>query len=228
MTQPIQTQTVKVDLHMHSQYSKDSLNTLADIIATCRRKQLDVICLTDHNAIEGALRLRDISPLPVIVGQEITTSWGEIIAYFIEKLIPPHLHPLEAIQKVKEQGGVVSIPHPMDRIRREAMGREKVMQIIDQVDALEVFNSRCLLPGFNEEARALAHEHGLPGTAGSDAHSLVEIGATYLEVPAFRSRDEFLLNLARANIHGRTSLPWVHLSSTISKGVKRWRRRWSN
>lgn len=228
MTQPTQTQNVKVDLHMHSQYSKDSLNTLEDIIVTCQRKQLDMICLTDHNAIEGALRLRDISPLPVIVGQEITTSWGEIIAYFIEKLIPRQLHPLEAIQKVKEQGGIVSIPHPVDRIRREAMGREKVMQIIDQVDALEVFNSRCLLPGFNEEARVLAHEHGLPGTAGSDAHSLVEIGTTYLEMPAFRSADEFLQNLARANIHGRTSFPWVHLSSTISKGVKRWRRRWSN
>lgn len=218
---------MRVDLHVHSQYSKDSLNSLQDIIATCRRKELDVICLTDHNAIEGALRLRDISPLPVIVGQEITTLWGEIIAYFVEELIPPGLHPIEAIQRVKEQGGLVSIPHPLDRIRREAMGREKVLRIIEQVDALEVFNSRCLLPSFNDEARSLAHEHGLPGTAGSDAHSLLEIGVTYLEIPAFHTRDEFLRNLAQAEVHGRPSLPLVHLSSTLSKGVKRWRRWWN-
>ncbi|GEM_PF-32494 len=227
MTQPEQSRTVKVDLHVHSQYSKDSLNTLEDIIATCRRKGLDVICLTDHNAIEGALRLRDMSPLPVIVGQEITTLWGEIIAYFVEELIPAGLHPLEAVQRVREQGGLVSIPHPLDRIRREAMGREKVLQIIEHVDALEVFNSRCLLPGFNDAARALAHEYGLPGTAGSDAHSLVEIGVTYLEMAAFHSKDEFLQNLIQAEIHGRPSLPLVHLSSTLSKGVKRWRR-WRN
>jgi predicted metal-dependent phosphoesterase TrpH len=226
VAQPNPIQRVKVDLHMHSQYSRDSLNALKDIIATCQRKKLDVICLTDHNEIEGALRLRDISPLPVIVGQEVATSWGEILAYFVEELIPPHLHPEEAIQRIRQQGGVVSIPHPFDRIRKEAMGREHVMQLIDQVDALEVFNARCVLPGFNREARAAAREHGLPGTAGSDAHSLIEIGVTYLEMPAFRNRDEFLQNLALANIHGRASFPLAHLSSKMAKGMKRWRRMW--
>lgn len=216
---------IKVDMHMHSRYSRDSLNTLEDIVTTCQRKGLNVLCLTDHNAIDGALRLRDMSPWPVIVGQEITTLKGEIIAYFIDELVPPDLPPEETIQRVREQGGIVSVPHPVDRIRKEAMGKENLMTIIEQVDALEVFNSRCLLPGFNNEAQILAREHGLPGTAGSDAHSLLEIGTTYLEMPDFSTRDEFLQNLAQAEIHGRRSLPLVHLSSWISKRVKRWQQK---
>ncbi len=225
MTETTQSKIVKVDLHMHSIYSKDSLNSLEDIITTCQRKGLDVLCLTDHNAIEGALRLRDISPLPVIVGEEIATTKGEIIAYFLEELVPPGLSPQEAIRCVREQGGVISIPHPLDSIRREALGRDNVMAIIDQVDALEVFNARCLLPSFNTAAAALAEAHGLPGTAGSDAHSLIEIATTYLEMPEFGDRDEFLQNLWNARIHGRRSVPLVHLSSWISKRVKRWRNR---
>jgi len=225
MTQSDEFKKIKVDLHMHSRYSRDSLNTLEDIVKTCQGKGLNVLCLTDHNVIDGALRLRDISPLPVIVGQEITTLKGEIIAYFIDELVPPNLPPQEAIQRVREQGGIVSVPHPVDRIRKEAMGKENLMTIIEQVDALEVFNSRCLLPGFNNEAQTLAQEHGLPGTAGSDAHSLIEIGTTYLEMPAFSTRDEFLQNLVQAEIYGRRSLPLVHLSSWISKRVKRWQKK---
>ena len=225
MTQSDEIKKIKVDLHMHSRYSRDSLNTLEDIVKTCQSKGLNVLCLTDHNAIDGALRLRDMSPLPVIVGQEITTLKGELIAYFIDKLVPPDLPPEETIQRVREQGGIVSVPHPVDRIRKEAMGWENLMTIIEQVDAVEVFNSRCLLPGFNNQARILAREHGLPGTAGSDAHSLIEIGTTYLEMPAFSTRDEFLRNLAQAEIFGRRSLPLVHLSSWISKKVKRWQKK---
>ena len=225
MTEATQPHTVKVDLHMHSEYSKDSLNALEDIIATGQRKGLDVLCLTDHNQIEGALRLRDIASLPVIVGEEIATTKGEILGYFLERLIPAGLSPEEAIQAVREQGGVVSIPHPLDSIRREALGRTNVLEVIDRVDALEVFNARCLLPGFNSGAAALAEAYGLPGTAGSDAHSLVEIATTYLEMPEFGNRDQFLQNLRFAQIHGRRSIPVVHLSSWMAKRVKRWQNR---
>lgn len=215
--------TVKVDLHMHSYYSKDSLNSFDDIIRTCRRKGLDVICLTDHNTVDGALRLRESSPVPVIVGEEIATSAGELLAWFLEKTIPSGLSPGETLARIREQGGVVGISHPADTIRREAMRRPTVLQIIDQIDALEIFNSRCLLPRFNLDAQALARERGLPGTAGSDAHSIGEIGHAYLEMPSFSTRDEFLQNLPRAVVHGRLSLPWVHLTTTFVKRLRRLR-----
>jgi predicted metal-dependent phosphoesterase TrpH len=220
-----QSKQIRVDLHMHTRFSRDSLNSLEGIIKTCQKKALDVICVTDHNVIEGALRLRDISPLPVLVGQEIATLQGELVAYFVKELIPPQLPVEETIQRAREQGAVISIPHPLDRIRKEAMGRQNVMTVIEQVDALEIFNSRCLLPAFNAEARVLAEQHGLPGTAGSDAHSLVEIGTTYVEMADFSSPDEFLTNLVHARIRGRHSLPLVHLSSAISKRIKRWSKR---
>lgn len=215
--------TVKVDLHMHSYYSTDSLNSFDDIVQTCRRKSMDLICLTDHNTADGALHLREVSPLPVIVGEEIATANGELLALFLEETIPPGLSPRETIARIREQGGVVAISHPADTIRREAMRRAGVMEIIDQIDALEIFNSRCLLPRFNVNAQALARERGLPGTAGSDAHSLAEIGHAYVEMPAFSTRDEFLQNLPQAVIHGRLSLPWVHITTTITKRVKRLR-----
>jgi predicted metal-dependent phosphoesterase TrpH len=213
--------TVKVDLHMHSYFSKDSLNSFDDIIKTCQRKGLDMICLTDHNTAEGALRLRDVSPLPVIVGEEVATTGGELLALFLEKTIPPGLSPLETIARIRDQNGVVAISHPADTIRREAMRSANVMAIIDRIDALEVFNSRCLLPRFNYNAQALARERGLPGVAGSDAHSLGEIGHAYVEMLAFSTRNEFLQNLPQAVIHGRLSLPWVHLTTTITKRLRR-------
>ncbi len=184
---------------------------------------MDLICLTDHNTAEGALRLREISPVPVIVGEEIATANGELLAFFLEQTIPAGLSPQETIARIREQGGVVGISHPADTVRHEAMRHAGVMEIIDQVDALEIFNSRCLLQRFNLRAQELARERGLPGTAGSDAHSLGEIAHAYVEMPAFSTRDEFLQNLPRAIIHGRLSMPWVHITTTFTKRVKRLR-----
>lgn len=217
---PTGTRRVKVDLHMHTYFSKDSCNSFEGIIRTCERKGLDVICVTDHDEIEGALRLRDISPLPVIVGQEIYTSAGELLAYFIEERIPARLSPEEAIERIREQNGVVSIPHPFDAIRREAIERATLHRIIDKVDALEVFNARCLWSGCNQKAGDLARERGLLATAGSDAHTLGEIGCAYLELPAFSNREEFLESLRRAEVHGRLSVPLVHLVSTFNKRIR--------
>jgi len=211
---------VRVDLHMHSRYSRDCRNSLDGIIKTCQKKGLNVICVTDHNEIEGALRLRDMSPLPVIVGEEIKTDSGEILAYFIETHIPAGLPPAETIQRIRDQGGVVSIPHPFDGLRHEAMRQANVTRIVDLVDAIEVFNARCLLPSYNREAAAFAKERGLPATAGSDAHTLAEIGGAYLEMPYFSSRDEFLKILPLAQVHGHLSLPIVHLASTVNKWIK--------
>lgn len=215
-----ESRSVKVDLHMHSRYSKDCLNSLEGIVRTCQKKGLNVICLTDHNAIEGGLRLRDISPLPVIVGEEIRTDSGEILAYFIEKHIPPGLSPEETIERIREQGGVVSIPHPFDGLRHEAMRHGNVTRVVHLVDAIEVFNARCLLPTYNHKAADFAAERGLPATAGSDAHTLTEIGGGYVEMPYFSSRDEFLKHLPQARVHGHLSIPVVHLASTVSKWIK--------
>lgn len=215
--------SVKVDLHVHTCYSKDSLTSLEAVIEACRKRGLDKVAITDHNTTAGALTLREMAPDLVIVGEEIKTKVGEIIAYFLEEEVPKGLPLEEAIAHVRQQGGVVGVPHPLDRLRREALGRTHLLTIIEQVDLLEVFNARTIFPADNHRALALAREHGLLATAGSDAHTPWEIGHAYVEMPAFNDKDEFLGSLAQGQIVGRLASPFIHLASTWAKLIERLR-----
>ena len=210
-----------VELHAHTSYSPDCLVTLEQLIAECRHKGIDRVAITDHNTIAGALAAHKIAPDLVIVGEEIKTDSGEIIAYFLSELVPAYLPVREAIARVRGQGGVVGVSHPCDRFRREAMGAERLLPIIDLVDALEVFNARCLHPGDNRCARALAQEHGKLMFAGSDAHTAGELGQAVVRLPPFDSAQSFLDSLSQAEIRARPSSPLVHFASTCAKLVKR-------
>ncbi len=209
------------DLHTHTLYSRDSLTSLEAFLDACRRKGLDRIAVTDHNTIAGALRLKEMDPERIIVGQEIRTTHGELIAYFLTEPVPPGLSPEESIDRVRQQGGVVGISHPLDRLRREAM-RKATFDLLDRVDFLEGFNARCLFPADNRAARALALQRGLPMTAGSDAHTVWEIGQAVVVLPPFDSPAAFLESLRAGRIRGRISLPWLHVFSTYAKIVRRW------
>ncbi len=209
------------DLHTHTCYSRDSLTSLEAFLDACRRKGLDRVAVTDHDTIAGALRLKERAPERIIVGQEIHTTHGELIAYFLTEPIPAGLPPEESIDRVRQQGGVVGISHPLDRLRREAM-RKGTFDLLDRVDFLEGFNARCLLPGDNRAARALALQHGLPVTAGSDAHTVWEIGRAVVVLPPFDSPAAFLESLRAGHVRGRISPPWLHLFSTYAKIAHRW------
>lgn len=208
---------MKVDLHVHTCYSRDSLTSLETVIETCRRRGLDRVAITDHNTIAGALALREMAPELVIVGEEIKTPDGEFIAYFLEEEIPRGLSLRETIARIRAQGGVVGVSHPLDRLRREAMRWANLMQIIDQVDTLEAFNARTIFPADNQRAEELARQRGLPVTAGSDAHAACEIGQAYVEMPPFNGKEEFMPSLAQGQIVGRLSAPWIHFSSIYAK-----------
>jgi predicted metal-dependent phosphoesterase TrpH len=208
---------IRIDCHVHTNHSPDSLNSPQAIIEACRRRGLDKIVVADHNTITGALALHELAPDLVIVGEEIKTNHGELIAFFVEEEVPPWLPLEEAIARLRAQGAIIGVPHPVDRLRREAMGLEALLTIIDRVDFLEGFNARCVLPGDNHRALALARERDLPVTAGSDAHSPMEIGAAYVEMPPFTGKDDFLHSLIQARIGGHLSLPLVHFISTWAK-----------
>jgi len=208
------------DLHTHTAYSRDSLISLEAFLNACRRRGLDKVAVTDHNTIAGALRLKEMDPDRIIVGEEIRTAQGELIAYFLTKPIPGGLSPEETIERVHEQGGVVGISHPLDGLRREAM-RQAALSILDRVDFLEGFNARCLLPRDNRAARALALRHGLPTTAGSDAHCPWEVGRAVILLPPFDSPPSFLESLRAGRIRGCISPPWVHMASIYAKVARR-------
>jgi predicted metal-dependent phosphoesterase TrpH len=214
---------LKVDLHLHTVYSRDSLASLEAVIEACQKRGLGAIAVTDHGTIAGALALRAVAPFPVIVGEEIKTSRGELLAYFLEEGIPQGLPPQEVITRIRAQGGVVGVPHPLDRVRREAMGLSALLEIIDQVDALEVFNARTVFAADNRRAEDLAQERGLLRLAGSDAHTAYEIGRAYVEMPPFEDRAGFLRSLAQGRVVGHLTPPWIHFTSTWARLRKRLR-----
>jgi predicted metal-dependent phosphoesterase TrpH len=208
---------MKVDLHVHTCYSKDSATSLEEVIQATRQHGLDRVAITDHNRLEGALRLRDLAPETVIVGEEIRTTQGELLGFFLEEEVPADLSPEEAIAHIRQQGGIVGVSHPLDRVRREAIAEKALEGLKGQLDCLEAFNARCLRPAYNHRAARLAAEWELPVTAGSDAHHPIEIGQAYVEMPDFSGRDDFLEALGQGRVQGRLSPWWVHLCSTWAK-----------
>ncbi|MCC6458148.1 MAG: PHP domain-containing protein [Caldilineaceae bacterium] len=212
----------KVDLHSHTIYSRDCLTRTAALIERARAVGLDKIAVTEHNNLAGALAAKALAPDLVIVGEEIKTTHGEIIAYFVKECVPKGLSPQETIARLRDQGAVISVPHPLDSLRRSAMGRENLLEIIDQVDALEVLNARCVRAADNLAAAEVAVAHDKLVTAGSDAHTLFEVGRCTMVMPPFDDDAEsFRDALEQAQPQGEVSPFWPHFASTYAKWYKR-------
>ncbi len=216
---------LKIEFHCHTRYSEDSLTKLQDLVTVCRRRGIDRLVITDHNTIQGALRAKDLAPDLVIVGEEIMTLRGELLAAFVREEVPAGLAPEEAIRILKAQNAFISVSHPFDRFRKGHWQSADLEAIVPLVDAIEVFNSRCLWPPHNTRAQEFASRHGLAGTVGSDAHTLAEVGRATLSLPAFEDSDSFRTALRDAEQNNRLSAPWIHFSSRYAVWFKRWRRR---
>lgn len=191
---------MKVDLHLHSSASFDCQVPPELVAERCRRVGLSPIFLTDHETIEGALSLRD-GGRRAVIGQEVLTTEGELIGLFLRQRISTGLTPEEAVARIKEQGGLVMIEHPYDR-RRRALTEVAIDQLRDRIDIVEVVNGRAL-PEHNRKAAELRGILGVPAGAGSDAHTVAEIGSVYLEMEDFEDAQDFLTKLTSATIHQR-------------------------
>lgn len=210
-----------IDFHSHTSASKDSLTSPADLIRAARRRGLDRVVVTDHNTIAGALAAHTLDPELVIVGEEIMTTRGEILAAFVTEEIPRGLSPQETIRRLRDQGAFISMSHPFDSWRGGAWRMEEMLEIAPLVDAIEVFNARCLFRGENLKAQEFARAHNLAGTAGSDAHAAFEIGAGRLVTPQFTGPDELRKVIREARVEGRLSPFWVHFASSCAS----WRKK---
>ena len=210
---------LKADLHIHSKYSLDCNTSLEEIISRCLERGINCIAIADHGTIEGALEIQSIAPFPVIIAEEILTPHGEIMGMFLTEGIPSGLPVPETISRIRAQNGLVAIPHPFDRFRPSALDSEVLEELVagEQIDALEVFNSRTPLYRSSAKARAFARKHNIPGSAGSDAHTPYEIGNAYVEMPEFSGRDDFLAALAQGKIIGRRTNPLTHFNSVWAR-----------
>lgn len=204
---------ISVEFHCHTVFSKDSLTSPRKLVETCRRKGIDRVVVTDHNTIAGALAAQKLDPELVIVGEEILTTHGEILAAFVTEEVPPFLSPQETIRRLKGQGAFISVSHPFDRLRNGAWQEEDLLEILPEVDAIEVFNSRCMNPQFNQLAQEFARRHDVAGTVGSDAHAAFELGRSVLLLDQFEGPDGMRKVIRGGIPKTRLSSPWVHFVS---------------
>jgi len=204
-------------MHLHTRHSYYCLTDPARLVDSLDARGLDRVCITDHNEISGALAMRERYPERVMVGEEVKTAEGvDVIGLFIAERIPRGTPARETCRRIHEQGGIVYVPHPF--AGGKGGGGRILGDIEDQVDAVEGFNARLHDASLNERAMAWARARDLPLGAGSDAHTLGEVGHAWVELPAFgEGSAAFLGALRQATLHGTESARLVHIASTYAK-----------
>jgi predicted metal-dependent phosphoesterase TrpH len=210
---------VLCDLHMHTSWSHDCAVDPADLIMHAEAIGLGAIAVTDHNVFGGALETSELArdhELVVIPGEEVKTDGqGEVIGLFLREEIPGGLSFAEAVAAIKEQGGLVYLPHPFDRMH-SIPDPATLQRHVSDIDIFEVYNARLLFEAYNDEALRFARKYNLTMGAGSDAHVLQGVGTGGVRMRAFEGPEEFLLSLRSAQVLRRPrslvylqSLKWM-------------------
>lgn len=219
-------QVMRVDLHCHTEVSHDCRTAIRDIPGWMLRTNTRVIAVTDHDQFRGGPAVQAIvddlglsDRLSIIPGEEITTSEGEVIGLFLKERIPPKLTPEQTVREIRAQGGLVLLQHGFDPLKRYRLRPEATMRIADDIDLVETFNSRLSQHRWNRTADDWARARGLPTCAGSDAHSLRDIGEAWVETP-FRTVDSPAALLAALR-EGTVAGKWTH--PVYAYGRKQWR-----
>ncbi|MCJ7652558.1 MAG: PHP domain-containing protein [Actinobacteria bacterium] len=207
---------MRVDFHVHTFYSDDSVITFPALVTACREKGIDAVAIMDHDVIEGALEfasrsedLREAGEWAprVLVGEEVRSSGGEICGLFISERIEDHLDPRTTMELIKEQGGLVYIPHPFDILKLKRLRARELLELAELIDILEVFNGKPRFPGANLLARRFLAENHFPPAAGSDAHEPVHLGAAAVELEEFTGPGDLLEKLAGGIVSGSMYSP---------------------
>jgi len=211
---------MKYDLHIHSKYSSDGIINPEKIVKIAIRRGLDGIAITDHNTIKGGLKAKkyENEDFTVIVGSEISTERGEIIGLFLEEEVKSE-DVQGVISEIKEQNGIVIIPHPFDELRRSAF--QPAEEDAKFIDCVEGFNSRCVFQKYNKKAVEFAMKHRLAVTAGSDAHFANEIGTAGIITTTEREDVREVLMKNEVKIFGKRSSLINHVGTKV---LKTWRK----
>jgi predicted metal-dependent phosphoesterase TrpH/glycosyltransferase involved in cell wall biosynthesis len=193
---------VLCDLHLHTEHSWDCSVTAQELLDHAEEQGLGAIAITDHNVFTGAEEAVELArgrDLVVIPGEEMKTTSGEVIGLFLQRHIPPGLSMGETIAAIREQEGVVYLPHPFDRLHT-IPDASTLHRHLAEIDVLEVYNARLLFESFNDEAARFARKYNLTAGAGSDAHVLQGVGTGLVRMRAFETPEEFLISLRSAEI----------------------------
>lgn len=210
---------LNVDLHCHTRHSRDAVTPPLELVERAAEAGIDRVAVTDHGRIEGALEARARHPRRVVVGEEVRCACRtEVIGLFLDSRIPQGIELEEAIERIRDQGGIVYAPHPF---AYPLGGGSRAGRLLERADVVEVANSRAFLPWWNRRARRAAEERGLPGCAASDAHFPRELGRAFTRMPAFDGPDAFLDAVATAEpVLRRVTGPVGHLESMVRKRMR--------
>lgn len=209
---------VKVDFHVHTVHSPDSVITFESFIDACRERSIDVVAIMDHDVIEGAfefasaaeeLRSRGEWAPRVLIGEEVRTTKGEICGLFLREWVPDHLPPRETMEIIKAQGGLVYIPHPFDLLKLKRLRASELLELSDLIDIVEEFNGKPRLPLANVLARRFLTRHPFARAAGSDAHEPTHLGAAFVEMEQFSGPEDLMEKLGSGAITGKMYSPFV-------------------
>jgi predicted metal-dependent phosphoesterase TrpH len=212
---------MKIDMHVHTRGSFDSLTDPHAVVRRALQLGFDRVCITDHNEIDVALQLRAEYRDHVVVGEEVKTAEGvDIIGLYLTERIPRGTPAVETCERIRTQGGIVYMPHPF--AGGKGGGGRILAKVEHLVDAVEGFNARIHSQALNERAAAWARERNLPIGAGSDAHTLLEIGRGWVELPDCADEPgSFLAALRHGRTGGILSSHAVHAASTWAK-FRKW------
>ncbi len=206
---------IEVDLHMHTDHSHDCATPVEVLLETARVQGLGAIAVTDHNEVSGALAAAEVAAdygVKVIVGEEVkTANQGEVIGLFIKEKIPKGVTLQEAIADIKRQGGLVYVPHPFDRMH-SVPDYENLLEVLEDIDLIEIFNPRVAITAFNEEAARFAAKYRIVAGAGSDSHVSQGLGSVRISMHDFDGPAEFLESLRSADI-ARTPSSLVYVQA---------------
>jgi len=216
---------IKVDMHVHSHFSHDSINSVERLLSSyLSTGVIPIVC--DHNSIKGSERLRSLMrenriEVPCPLAEEIATADGEVVGLFLTEEVPQGLSCDETLDIIHEQGALALVPHPFDVYRGKVLKKDVLERVVSRIHIIEGYNARNVHKKHNERAVEFARLHHKPISAGSDAHTPFELGRTYVELEPFETPAELLECLPRARIVFRKTSPLLHVLTKFIKTVRR-------
>lgn len=213
----------KIEFHVHTISSKDSMLTKYLILLICKLKKIDCLAITDHNEVHFSLKNKNFFKkhnIDIIVGEEIFTSDGEIIGLYLNKRIEPNLSAIETVKEIRKQGGLVYIPHPYDEKRKKTVIIDSALKKIrKEVDFIEKHNGRNVNIDFSNKQNKIAEKYNLRKIVGSDAHTFYELGRNYCLVESY-DRDKLIENIENAIFKEKKCIKFSHLNTKLVKTIK--------
>lgn len=210
---------MKVDFHVHTVFSPDSVITYPLLAEACRANGVDAVAIMDHDVIEGAFEFSRLSEEArargewaprILIGEEVRTTGGEICGLFLKEWVPDHLSPVETMDIIRSQGGLVYVPHPFDLLKLKRLKAKELASLADRIDIIEAFNGKPRLPVANVLVRRfLDKTPGFARGAGSDSHEPTHIGAASVEMEEFEGARDLLEKLSRGTVNGKLYSPFA-------------------